>query len=53
MTNTPGILTEIVADETLALMLAIARRIVEADRYVKEGKWRIRWSPMMMVGMDA
>jgi glyoxylate reductase len=51
-TNTPGVLTETVADTTFALILAAARRIVEADRYVAEGKWKVRWSPMMMVGTD-
>ncbi len=50
--NTPGVLTETVADATMALLLAIARRIVEADRWVRNGKWKIRWSPMMMVGTD-
>ncbi len=50
--NTPGVLTETVADATMALLLAIARRLVEADRYVRSGKWVIRWSPMMMVGAD-
>ncbi|MCJ7634414.1 D-glycerate dehydrogenase [Candidatus Bathyarchaeota archaeon] len=52
VTNTPGILTETTADETFALLLAIARRIVEADKYVRAGKWIIPWSPMMMVGND-
>lgn len=52
VTNTPGVLTETVADLTVGLMLAIARRLPEADRYVREGKWKVRWSPMMMVGSD-
>lgn len=52
VTNTPGVLTETVADATMALMLAVARRVVEADRYVREGRWKLRWSPMMMVGSD-
>ncbi len=52
VTNTPGILTETTADETMALLLAISRRIVEADKYVRAGKWVIPWSPMMMVGKD-
>src|SRR2546427_1241236 len=50
--NTPGVLTETVADATMALMLAIARRVVEADRWVRNGKWILRWSPMMMGGTD-
>lgn len=38
-THTPYVLDETVADTTFALMLAASRRIVELDRYVKEGKW--------------
>lgn len=52
LTNTPEILTETVADLTMALLLAIGRRIVEADKFVRVGKWVIPWSPMMMVGSD-
>ncbi|MDA4122092.1 MAG: D-glycerate dehydrogenase [Thaumarchaeota archaeon] len=51
-TNTPGVLTEAVADETLALMLDVSRRIAEADKYVRAGKWKIKWTPMLMVGRD-
>ena len=52
VTNTPEVLTETVADFTIGLMLTVARRIVEADRYVRGGRWRFQWSPMMMVGTD-
>lgn len=52
VTNTPGVLTETTADTAMALILGIARRIVEADRYVRDGKWTIPWSPMTMVGTD-
>jgi glyoxylate reductase len=52
VTNTPGALTETVADATMALILAVARRIPEADSYVRQGLWKLRWSPMMMVGRD-
>lgn len=38
-TNTPGVLEETVADTAFALMLAAARRIVELDKYVKNGEW--------------
>ena len=51
-THTPGVLTEAVADETLGLMLAVSRRLVEGDRYVRDGKWKLKWSPMQMVGRD-
>lgn len=40
VTNTPDVLTDEVADLALGLMLATARRIVEADRYVRSGAWR-------------
>ena len=40
VTNTPGVVTEATADLTFALLLAVARRIVEADRYVREGNWK-------------
>jgi gluconate 2-dehydrogenase len=39
-TNTPSVLDETVADLVLALMLATSRRVVELDRYVKEGTWK-------------
>jgi glyoxylate reductase len=51
-THTPGVLTEAVADETFGLMLAVARRLVEADGYVREGSWKLKWSPMLLVGRD-
>ena len=40
VTNTPGVLTEATADLTFALLVAAARRIVECDRYVREGRWQ-------------
>jgi glyoxylate reductase len=51
ITNTPDVLTETTADLTFALLMATARRIVEADRYIKEGKWK-SWSPLLLAGMD-
>ena len=39
VTNTPGVLNEAVADTTLSLILAIERRVVAADRYLRAGKW--------------
>ncbi len=39
-TNTPDVLNEAVADFTWALMLAAARRVTEAERYLREGQWR-------------
>lgn len=49
--NTPGVLTETTADLTLALMLATARRLVEAAEAVKAGEWRT-WRPSWLVGTD-
>jgi glyoxylate reductase len=40
VTNTPGVVTEATADLCFGLLLAVARRLVEADRYVREGLWR-------------
>jgi glyoxylate reductase len=47
--NTPGALTEAVAEHTFALMMAIARRIPESDRYVRSGKYKA-WAPMLLMG---
>ncbi len=52
VTNTPGVLTETTADLTWALIMAAARGIPQADRYVKEGKWKVGWGPMMLLGND-
>jgi len=52
VTNTPGILTETTADCTWALLLTIARRIAEADRHVRSGKWIHAWGPRMFIGSD-
>ncbi|MEM2475401.1 MAG: glyoxylate reductase [Thermofilaceae archaeon] len=53
ITNTPGVLTDATADLAWALLLAAARRIVEADRFVRSGEyWRTGtgWHPLMMLG---
>jgi glyoxylate reductase len=51
---TPSVLVETTADLAFALLLAAARRIVEADRFVREGQWTEarRWEPDMLVGRD-
>lgn len=49
--NTPGILTETTADFAFALMMAAARRVVEADRYVREGNWQT-WGLTVLLGQD-
>lgn len=51
VTNTPGVLTETVAEHTFALMLAIARRIAEADKFTKAGNYK-GWAPMLLLGTD-
>ncbi len=50
VTNTPGILTEDTADMTMALILAVPRRLVEGAEYLEAGnEWR-GWSPTWMLG---
>lgn len=51
VTNTPGVLTETTADLAWALLMATARRLVEADRYLRAGKWR-EWGLSLMLGGD-
>jgi glyoxylate reductase len=52
VTNTPGVLTETTADFAWALLLAVARRVVEADKYVRTGQWKVSWHPSMLLGRD-
>ena len=49
--NTPDVLTDATADFAFALMMAVARRINEAERYVRDGKWKT-WGPMTLLGVD-
>ena len=49
--NTPGVLTETTADLAFALMLAAARRLLEAADYVRNGDWTF-WSPTTLLGVD-
>lgn len=51
VTNTPGVLTDTTADLTMALLLAVARRIVESDVYTRSGKYE-GWAPLLFVGTD-
>lgn len=51
VTNTPGVLDKATADHTFALILAAARRITEADRFLRAATtWT--WGPRMFVGLD-
>ncbi|HWK26128.1 MAG TPA: D-glycerate dehydrogenase [Solirubrobacter sp.] len=49
--NTPGVLTDATADIAFALLLAIARRIVDGDHEVRAGRW-VPWYPTHMIGGD-
>ena len=49
--NTPGVLTETTADLALALLLALARRVSESERFVHRGEWKT-WGPMDFLGAD-
>lgn len=51
VTNTPGVLTETTADLSWALMMAVARRIVEGDQLLKTNTWN-GWSPTELLGND-
>jgi glyoxylate reductase len=49
--NTPDVLTDATADFAFALMMAAGRRIVEAERYVRAGKWKT-WEPRLLLGVE-
>jgi glyoxylate reductase len=49
VTNTPGVLTEDTADMTMALILAVSRRLVEGEKLARSGDWT-GWSPTSMLG---
>ncbi len=51
VTNTPGILTETTADLAFALLMATARRLIEANKAVHCGEWKT-WAPLYMAGRD-
>ncbi len=51
VTNTPGVLTETSADLAFTLILSVARRIAEADKLTRDGKFH-GWGPMMLLGTD-
>ena len=51
VTNTPGVLTETTADLAWALLLAVARRIVESDDFTRKGKFD-GWYPKLMLGTE-
>jgi glyoxylate reductase len=51
VTNTPDVLTDSTADLTLALILACARRIVEAEKFVRDGQFK-GWKPKLFLGIE-
>lgn len=51
VSNTPDVLTDTTAEMAWALLFSVARRIVEADRFTRQGKFK-GWAPMLMHGQD-
>ncbi len=51
VTNTPGVLTESTADLTFALLMATARRLGEAERFLRQGAWKF-WEIDLLAGRD-
>jgi len=51
VTNTPGVLTDAVAEHTISLLMSIARRIPESDKFTKQGRYK-GWSPMLFLGTE-
>jgi len=49
--NTPGVLTDATADLAFALLMATARRLPEAQRYVRDDQWKT-WSPTLLLGQE-
>ena len=49
--NTPGVLTETTADLAFALILAASRRVVEGDKFMRNGKFH-GWAPMLLLGKE-
>ncbi len=52
VTYTPDVLTDATADLIFGLMIAVARRIVEGDRLIREGRWNLPWYPTFMLGSE-
>ncbi len=49
ISNTPGVLSEAVAEHSIALMLTVSRRIAESDKFARAGKYK-GWAPMLLLG---
>jgi glyoxylate reductase len=51
VTNTPGVLTEATANIAMSLILATSRRIIESDKFMREGKFK-GWEPLLLLGQE-
>ena len=51
ITNTPGVLTDTVAEYAFSLMLSVVKRIPEADTFTREGNYK-GWAPKLLLGAD-
>ncbi|MFH1671431.1 MAG: D-glycerate dehydrogenase [Candidatus Portnoybacteria bacterium] len=51
VSNTPGVLTDAVSDHAVGLLFAVAQKIVQADKYTREGKYKA-WGPELFLGGD-
>ncbi|NCN52450.1 D-glycerate dehydrogenase [Candidatus Parcubacteria bacterium] len=51
ITNTPGVLTDTVAEYAFSLMLAVTKRIAEGDRFTRKGEYE-GWAPELLLGSD-
>jgi glyoxylate reductase len=51
VSNTPGVLTDATADITMALILSVGRRVVEGDKYTRQGQFKF-WAPFHFLGHE-
>ena len=49
--NTPDVLTDATADFAFALIFSVSRRLMEGERYVRNGQWKT-WNPMLLLGIE-
>ncbi len=52
VTNTPGVLTDSTADCAFMHMISISRRLVEVDKFIRNGEWKKAWGPKMLLGSE-
>jgi len=52
VTHTPGVLTDAVAEFTVGLLLAVTRRVLEADRTIRANEWNKPWNPFFLTGPE-